>query len=382
MKYLISFLLINKMILNMKKLILTNFILLFISLFFNYCSMENETGNKKSIRGLVDTVGFAHLDWQMDSVMQRIDRLNKADLKRTEQPEGTVWKAAICPHDDYKYAGWLYEAVLRNIKAKTIILFGVAHKARKFNLENQIIFDSFDLWSGPYGPVKVSALRDSIINELPNNIYVVHDSMETLEHSVEAIIPFLQYQNRNLEIISILVPYMSYDRMNFISENLVEVISKIINKNNLTLGKDIALISSSDAVHYGDEEWGGKNYAPYGTDSSGNAQAVSHELEIINKCFNGEMTPEKIAEFYSYTVNPDDFREYKWTWCGRYSIPFGLLTAIKLQSLLDENKLIGVPIAYATSIAQKHLKVEDLRMGQTAVATPHHWVGYPAIGFK
>ena len=318
----------------------------------------------------------------MDSVMQRIKKMNKDDLKRTEQPEGTVWKAAVCPHDDYKYAGWLYEAVLKNIKAKTIILFGVAHKARKFNLESQIIFDSFDLWHGPYGPVKVSPLRDLIINQLPKDIYVVHDSMQSLEHSVEAIIPFLQYHNRNLEIISILVPYMNYKRMNMISEILAKIISEVMEMNNLRLGEDVALISSSDAVHYGDEEWGGKNYAPYGTDSIGNTQAVKYELEIIKTCFNGELTLEKIAQFYSFTINPDDFREYKWTWCGRYSIPFGLLTANKLQWQLNNSKLTGFPVAYATSITQKHLKVEDLGMGQTAVATSHHWVGYPAIGFN
>jgi hypothetical protein len=44
--------------------------------------------------------------------------------------------------------------------------------------------------------------------------------------------------------------------------------------------------------------------------------------------------------------------------------------------------LTGVPVAYSTSITQPHLKVDDLKMGQTGIATAHHWVGYPAIGFK
>jgi hypothetical protein len=59
------------------------------------------------------------------------------------------------------------------------------------------------------------------------------------------------------------------------------------------------LLISSDAVHYGDEEWGGNNYAPYGTDSTGNAQAVAHELEIIRTCFTGALTQEKIERFFS-----------------------------------------------------------------------------------
>lgn len=73
----------------------------------------------------------------------------------------------------------------------------------------------------------------------------------------------------------------------------------------------ILLSSSLDAVHYGDEDWGGKNYAPYGTDSTGNAQAIFHEQEIIKTCFEAELTGEKIVRFFAYTVKPENFREYK-----------------------------------------------------------------------
>jgi len=345
-------------------------------------SLQGQSNPHIFTRGLADTVGFAHLDWQMDSVMARIEVLNHDDLIQSQQAAGTVWRAAICPHDDYTYAGWLYPAVLRNIKASTVIIFGVAHKARLFKLENQLVFDSFQSWHGPYGAVKVSSLRDEIISHLPGYMAVVHDSMETVEHSVEAMIPFLQYQDRNIEIISILVPYMDFKRMQTISQHLAKALFTIMMQKNLHWGEDIALLISSDAVHYGDEDWGGKNYAPYGTDSTGNAQAVSHEREIIRICFEAELTEKKIARFFAYTVNPDNFREYKWTWCGRYSIPFGLLTSLYLQSLQKSSPLTGIPVAYATSISQPHLKVVDLRMGQTSIATHRHWVGYPAIGFK
>lgn len=346
------------------------------------CSSQAQTNPKIITRGLVDTVGYAHLGWQMDSVMARIDVLNRNDLIHAEQAQGTVWKAAICPHDDYTYAGWLYHAVLRNITAKTVIIFGVAHKARLFNLENELVFDSYKFWHGPYGPVKISALRDELIKRLPEGMAVVHDSMQAVEHSVEGLIPFLQYQDRNVEIISILVPYMDFTTMKSISQQLAKALHSIMAEENLQWGKDIALLISSDAVHYGDEEWGGSNYAPYGTDSTGNAEAVAHEKEIINTCFSGALTEEKVAQFFSYTVNPENFKEYKWTWCGRYSIPFGLLTSIQLQFLEKSTTLTGVPVAYATSISQTRLKVDDLKMGKTAIATPHHWVGYPAIGFK
>jgi AmmeMemoRadiSam system protein B len=357
-------------------------IILFFGGVLSVCSLHGQNSPGISVRGLADTVGFAHLDWQMDSVMSRIELFHQADLVSAQQAAGTVWRTAICPHDDYTYAGWLYPAVLRDIKASTVIIFGVAHRARLFNLENQLVFDNFQSWHGPYGDVKVSPLRDEIISQLPGDMAVVNDSLESVEHSVEALIPFLQYRDRNIEIVSILVPYMDYKRMQSISHQLARALNAIMIKHNLQWGEDIALVISSDAVHYGDEEWGGMNYARFGTDSAGNAQAVSYEKEIISRCFEGDLTDEKIARFYAYTVDKDNFREYKWTWCGRYSIPLGLLTSLNLQSLQKSSPITGIPVAYSTSLCRQHLEVDDLNMGRTAIATPHHWVGYPAIGFK
>ncbi len=169
------------------------------------------------VRQPIDTVGFASHAWQMDSVMSRIPKLNKhVEGIRSNHPgtgSKSIQKAAICPHDDYIYAGWLYPEVLKNIHANTIILFGVAHKAKKFNIENRLVFDSFDEWKEPYANITIPDLREAIIKNLPTEAYIVHDSLQQAEHSVEAIIPFLQYFNRKIRIISILVPYMSYERM-------------------------------------------------------------------------------------------------------------------------------------------------------------------------
>ncbi|NTV66651.1 MAG: AmmeMemoRadiSam system protein B [Chlorobaculum sp.] len=357
-------------------------ICLFFTLMLSNGSLFGRANPETSTRGLADTVGFAHRSWQMDSVMARIRSRNRDDLLRTQQPVGTAWRAAICPHDDYAYAGWLYPAVLRNIKARTVIIFGVAHKAWRYGLENRLVFDSFSTWRGPYGKVTVSPLRNETIRRLPADMAVVHDAAQTTEYSVEAMIPFLQYQNRDVEIIIILVPPMNYERMQAISQHLAKALFAAIKRNNLRWGEDIAILISSDAVHYGDEAWDGHNFAYFGTDSRGNALAESHDREIISSCFEAELTTEKIARFYSYTTKPDNFNESRWSWCGRYAIPVGLLTALYLQRLEKSVPLTGVPIAYATSISQPHLKVDDLGMGQTAIATPRHWVGYPAIGFR
>ena len=354
-----------------------------------FCLLLQGTAQKRGYRlkKPVDKVGFATKAWQMDSVMKRINRiqgLEKANaLKSANIDDKTPWKAVICPHDDYTYVGWLYPAVLQNVKAKTIIFFGVAHKAKQFKVENFIVFDTFDKWTEPYGPVSVSTLRNEIIAALPKNTYIIHDSLQQAEHSVEAIIPFLQYYNRNIRIISILVPYMPFSRMDEISIPLSEVLVKVMKKHKLEWGKDVAIVISTDAVHYGDQDWGGENYALYGCTNDGFITAKYLESEIINNCLTGDIQTKKIKSFMGYTLKGDDYKSYKWTWCGRYSVPFGLLTALKMQDLLAQGEsLKGTLIGYSTSISGTSLPVSDIGMGKTAIATLHHWVGYCGIGYR
>ena len=358
-------------------------IALLVLLITGSCTINNTTENKTlKVRPVADTVGFAHLDWQMDSVAARIPLHFGNELKEAAQEENIAWRTAICPHDDYAYAGWLYPAVLKNLKAKKVIIFGVAHKARDFGLENRIVFDSFNAWHGPYGNVKVSSLREKIMNELPDDLYVVHDSMQMAEHSVESMIPFLQKQDREVEIVSILVPYMSQNRMDTISKYLSEALYSISDRDKLSWGKDYALLITTDAVHYGCEEWGGKNYAPFGCDSAGYDKALDLEQEIIANCFTGTLNDEKVNRFIQYTVKEDDYREYKWTWCGRYSVPLGLKVANSLQQINVSEPLEGIPLGYETSISHSELPVQDLRMGKTAIASINHWVGYAAVGYR
>ena len=346
------------------------------------CTIKDSKENiNLRIRPVADTVGFSHLDWQMDSVISRISAIFGNELQRAEQSQDISWKAAICPHDDYTYASWLYPAVLKNLKAKTIIIFGVAHKARNFGLENRIVFDSFDAWHGPFGNVKVSPLREKIMEKLDKNLFVVHDSIQLVEHSVESMIPFLQ-QKKEIQIVSILVPYMSQTRMDTIAEQLSLALHSVAEEVKLSWGKDYALLITTDAVHYGCEEWGGKNYAPFGCDSAGYKQAVDKEHEIISTCFTGFLSNEKAKQFIQYTVQENDFREYKWTWCGRYSVPLGLKVANKLVQITGTEPLEGTPLGYETSISHRELPVADLNMGKTAISNIQHWVGYAAVGYK
>jgi len=336
------------------------------------CKSRTQSADLK-IRTVVDSIGFAKYGWQMDSIVARVDYSKGSE---------NTWRVAIVPHDDYTYVGDLYPAVLNGIKAKTVILFGVAHRASEFGLENKIIFDSYDAWSAPYGNVIISDIRERLIDKLTDTLYVVDDKMQGVEHSLESLIPFLQHNNRDVEIVPVLVPAMSFDKMNEISMSFADALSSIINEMGLKWGEDIAIVITTDAVHYGDEEWGGRNYARFGTDSAGLVQAINLEMEIIDNCLIGEMVPEKAGKFVNYTVQDTNFRDYKWTWCGRYSVPFGLLASYNLNQMTSASSLSGEFVGYSNSIDHPAIKVDDLNMGVTAVANNHHWVGYSAIGYK
>ena len=306
------------------------------------------------------------------------NKLDPNDKKLTAQ----VYKAAICPHDDYAYAAGLFNKTLAGIKAKTIILVGVAHRARNYDLENKLIFGSYQQWDSPYGAVKISPLRDQWIAELNKDTYIVHDEMMQLEHSLEAITPFLQKNNQEVEIVPLLVPAMTFENMQLFSQELAQTMARLMKTQNLNYGKDIAIVISSDAIHYGNEGWGGANMAPFGVDSIGNEKARQKDLKITQNCLVGPLNSGRMKSFNQYTVSNSDFRAYKWTWCGRYSVPMGLLFANQLNEILTNEPLSGTLIDWRSSLHNPHIEVTDIGMGHTAAATTNHWVAFIGVGYQ
>lgn len=356
------------------------FIICLSFLVFHSCDKKAERNSpvetsEMKVRHQADTIGFVQYTWQMDSVMARISSEDKI-------PSHEIYKAVVCPHDDYAYAAGLFNKTLAGVKAKTIVLIGVAHRASNFELENRLIFGSFEQWDSPYGGIKISPLRDELLRKLKKESFIVHDSMMQLEHSLEAITPFLQKNNKDVEIIPLLVPYMTFENMELFSEELSEALSDLMKERGLMYGNEIAIVISNDAVHYGSEGWGGKDMAPFGTNGNGNEKARQKDLMIIDECLVNKLTTEKIKLFNTYTVNQDDFKEYAWVWCGRYSLPFGLLLANKLNLKVNESNLSGTLIDWRSSLHNPHIVVEDIGMGTTAPATSKHWVAFAGIWYK
>jgi AmmeMemoRadiSam system protein B len=357
----------------MKRIIINLAILIYLLSLAACGANTDKVETQKNVRPLRDTVGFAQYAWQMDSLMARMDRTGWSE------PTGEPWKMAICPHDDYTYVGRLYPEVLSNIKADRIIIIGVAHRAAALGIEDKLVFDSHTHWKGPWKDVKVSDYREDLLDLLKDDYAMVSDTLQCVEHSLESLIPFLQYFNRNIEIVPILVPTMNPDRMEELGKSLAGAISQIAENKGWIWGEDYAIVVTTDAVHYGTDDWNGNNNARFGCDDEGNQKARDYEDEIISETLSGVIEVEKVRKFSDYTLSEEDYRTYIWTWCGRYCIPTTLYTTYYLN---DGKDISGELIGYYTSITTDHIPVDDLVLGRTAIATNCHWVGYAALGYR
>jgi len=343
--------------------------------------------SEKGLRGQADAVGFVTTAAQMDSVLEQCRALAAprcADLyARNGWDDNTSFSAAVCPHDDYYYAGRLYALLTPHIRAKTVILFGVFHKARAFDCRDRLVFDSFAKWRGPYGPVTPSPLREALLARLPAQDVIVDNDMQTVEHSVEAIVPWLQAQNRDVEIVSILVPYMDWSTMDRLAGEVSTALAAIMQEKGWKPGRDIAVVASADAVHYGDAGWGGSNFAAFGTSPEGYMKAVERDRNLADSDLAGVVHRSALHDFLYTCVDSTDVTHYTLTWCGRFSVPFGLDVASRLNEAMTGHLLTGTVLDYGTSLEEVSLDLDRIPgLGATAPNNLHHWVGYAAVGYQ
>lgn len=337
------------------------------------------------MRGQMDTVGFVTTAGQMDSVLAQCRALaapRREALRREGWTDDTAMAAAVWPHDDYYYAGRLDALLAPHVRAKTVVLFGVFHKARVFEARDKLVFDAFDAWRGPYGPVTLSPLRGELIARLPAGDVIVDNDMHTVEHSLEAIVPWLQAQNRDVEIVPVLVPYMNWETLDRLAGETADALTGLMKEKGWVLGRDVAIVASADAVHYGDAGWGGSDFAAFGTTPDGYAKAVDRDRALA-ATLTGPLDRGALRKFLYTCVDSTDVTRYTLTWCGRFSVPFGLDVASRVNASLSGRPLQGTLLDYGTSLGEVSLDLDRIPgLGATAPNNLHHWVGYAAIGYR
>jgi len=337
------------------------------------------------VRGQLDTVGFVVTAEQAGDVVSTALG-EEAEALATDRRvlglapgEGAL--AVVCPHDDHLYAARIYLHATQLVTAPRVILVGVFHKARLWELADRLVFDRFTAWHGPWGPVPVDPLREELLAALPPEDVVVDNTMHCREHSLEAIVPFLQHANREVSIVPLLVPSMGWERMGVLADHLSSALAEALERRGWQLGRDVAVVISTDLVHYGPDF----EHSPFGTGIEGYTRAVERDRRLIAEHLEGPLEAARLRSLLETLVDPADPRVYRIPWCGRFSVPFGLELVRRTAERLGLPTPEGRLLRHGTSVSEAELPVSpatrEAGLGSTAPSNLAHWVGYGALAW-
>jgi AmmeMemoRadiSam system protein B len=325
-------------------------------------------------RPIRDDVGFC---WNPESMRKLIDYLESQE-KENFTAEKLV--AAISPHDDYLYAGRIYYPLFKILKAKEVVIFGVTHGTVRneiSGLQNILILDEFEYWPGLKTPIPISQLREYLKKKLDQTVFITNNKAHEIEHSIEALLPFLQYFNPEVRITPIMVTPMPFERMEEVSANLAKEIAGYMHENHLAVGKDIFFLVSSDGNHYGKDF----NNSPFGEGEKAWETALELDRRLIRTYLTGVMDSAKI-EGLTKELWGETYLDYRNTyWCGKYSIPFGLLTIEKIIALMMDKKIDGRLFCFSDTYSEGVLPLRKTGMGTTAPFSLRHWVSFFSVGY-
>ena len=328
------------------------------------------------LRGQQDAVGFASKPEQMAKVWERSALPPHPEAIGPMPAPGVA--GLICPHDDYLYAGRVYRQLMPLVKARTIVLVGVFHKYRRFAAKDALVFDPYRAWRSPDGEIKVSGLREDLLARIPASDVIQDAAMQDSEHSVEAIAYWLKHQDPKVEIVSILVPAASFERFQELASHLGKALAESMKARGWAFGRDLAIVISSDGIHYGEDF----KYTPYGGGGvAAYSDAVERDRQLLKGPLAGPVSVAKIRDFSTTVVNPQNPDQYRMPWCGRFSVPFGLLLLSETAQNLGLSVPTGHPVAFGTSISFPQIPVRDLGLGATAEANLYHFVSYPGVAY-
>jgi AmmeMemoRadiSam system protein B len=327
------------------------------------------------VRGQLDTVGYASRPEAMSKVWELAAQPPAPESLGPLPPPGVA--ALIGPHDDYVYAARVDRRIFPLVTAKTVVLVGVFHRYRRFGAHDQLIFDSYRRWRAPDGEIAVSPLRDELVAALPPGEAVKDGSAHDAEHSLEAIAFFLKHARADVEIVPVILPVASFARLQTLAGHLGGGLAAAMKKRGWTLGRDVAVVISTDGTHYGADF----QYSPFGLGGVDAYQkAVAQDRALVHDTLAGALSLDKAKRFFAAVVNPDKPDEYRMPWCGRFSVPFGLMLLADVGKRLGVT-LRGLPLVLGVSVDTPELKTHDVGVGPTAPASLYHFVTQPGVAF-
>jgi len=327
-------------------------------------------------RPVHDRIGYCWNGPQMDRL---VDLLKARAPRPPEDLPRLV--AGISPHADYRDAGRAYCPLYQRISAPEVVLFGVVHRKTREKLgqpHDKLIFDAYAQWQGPYGAIRVSPLREHLQKRLDPQRWMVSNEAHRMDHSIEGLLPWLQYARRDVRITPILVTAMPFDTMDGVSAELADALAGYMNDRGLSLGKDVFVLISADANHYGKDF----NNLHFGEGAAAHQKATAHDRALIDTYLQGASSTAKLRGLTEQLWGTD-FKDYgRVVWCGQYPIPFGLLTVGHLTERLSPGKrLTGRLLLYSDSYTEGLSPAGDIGLGLNAPSSLEHRVGFFSAGF-
>ncbi len=334
------------------------------------------TPSHGDVRGQRDTVGYATTAQAMKKVWELSAGGPAPPGFGNSVAPGVL--GVIGPHDDYIYTARVYREIFPLVTAKTVIMVGVFHRYRKFGAHDQLVFDSYRAWSSPEGEIPISPLREEIVTALPAGMAVKDDAAHDSEHSIEGIAYFMKHARPDLEMVPVIIPVASFDRLSEMASKLAEALAASMKQRGWQLGRDVAIVISADGTHYGDDF----KFSPYG---AGGREAFDKSVEddrrLMRETLGGLVSAEKARAFYATVVDPANPDQYRRTWCGRFSVTLGTMLVAETARCLGLSTPRTVPVALGVSVDTPELAVRDVGVGPTAPANLYHFVMHPALAF-
>jgi AmmeMemoRadiSam system protein B len=167
----------------------------------------------------------------LETVRRLLVQAGKTDVL---QPAGKKLRAVVMPHAGYIYSGWTAAhacVLLKGKQFKRVILIGPDHRVGFSN----VAISDVDAYQTPLGLVPLH--EDAAKLRLKSSLFHAVMASDQMEHSLEVVLPFLQYSLKDFSLI----PMVMGGRGDF---------QAISNHLAALLDKETLLVVSSDLSHH------------------------------------------------------------------------------------------------------------------------------------
>jgi len=167
-------------------------------------------------------------------------QLLKTEIEKYIEPEKEKVnaKAVVMPHAGYIFSGSVAGKTISEVTVPNhIILLGPNHTG----LGASYAMVSKGAWITPFGEIKINENLAGLL--LKNSKFIEEDeSAHINEHCIEVELPFLQYFNKDISIVPIVIRDFSYENFEKVGHEVAESIKEF--------SKPVLIVASSDMTHY------------------------------------------------------------------------------------------------------------------------------------